>query len=287
MAKKKVEEEEFVIESSDKVASGEINRYEVRIEPPVISGRKVKPVREGGEPSGPGPTGSASASINNRGQVSGFQGPSSQQLFKLEDDLRRTREVVEDLRHTSSKLEAEVKDMRSEMERVSYLLRSLEGLRNSLKDIESTVSELSGLYDMISSSINPFIDIPPIGSIREKRPVRGVERRSGKSFDAEEVFEDIDECSEEISKDSDEWLLRWTIFLIERVGKEGIERTLNYYMEMNWIDQGIVDKVFNIGRGIASPPSAEDGERKVTWKLDAEDHIRSLEFIRKIKGEKR
>ncbi|MDG6223965.1 MAG: FlaD/FlaE family flagellar protein [Candidatus Thermoplasmatota archaeon] len=284
MAKKKVEEEEFVIESSDKVASGEIKRYEVRMEPPLISGRKVKPVVESPEStSATGPT--SFPKVPSRGQMAGFQGPSAQQIFKLEDDLRRTREVMEDLKHTSSKLEAEVKDMRSEMERVNYLLRSLEGLRNSLKDIESTVSELSGLYDMISSSINPFIDIPPLGA--SVSPAVKGEAPSGKVVEARDVFEDIEECFEDDIMDSDEWLLRWTKFLIDRVGKEGLERTLEYYSEMNWVDQRIVDKVFNIAKGIASPPRAGEGERKVTWKLDAEDHIQSLDFIKKIRGDRR
>jgi archaellum component FlaC len=223
----------------------------------------------------------------------------TQQIYKIEDDLRRTRDIVEDLKHNVGLMEGEFKDLKAEMDRMSYLLRSLEGLKNTMKDIESTVSELSGLYDLISANINPFVDIPRLQS-REKvvkptsdddiEEVEEVEEKGfqdiGDIFDEVEEEEDFDQVSGPLDLESEEWILRWTKFLIDNVGKEGLERTLDYYVDLGWIDEDLIEKVLEIARGTMGPKVPAEG-KKATWRMDAEDHIRSLEFIRKIRTKRR
>ncbi|MBN1539422.1 MAG: hypothetical protein JW939_04700, partial [Candidatus Thermoplasmatota archaeon] len=212
---------------------------------------------------------------------------------------RRTREIVEDLRHSLGVMEGEVKDLRTEMDRISYLLRSLEGLKNTMKDMESTVSELSGLYDLISANINPFVEVPRLEN-RDKL----VRTSSRKSMDESEEMEEVGfqniseifrddertECGEnghgDDNLESAEWTIKWTKFLIERVGKEGLEKTLDYYMDLGWIDENTIDQVLEMARGTVSPKIPSDG-RKVSWRLDAEDHVKSLEYIRRIRPNRR
>jgi archaellum component FlaC len=315
MARKKAGKEKarVVIDDDDDeefeigIKGGEVERYEVKVEPPIISGRKSKAVRTPDEGSfvieaGNGGTGDSSRGRQGSSGITQSVG-SSQQIYKIEDDLRRTRDTVEDLRHTVDVLEGDFKDLKAEMDRISYLLRSLEGLKNTMKDIESTVSELSGLYDMISANVNPFIDIEPFkpsngNGINNDRVID----QSGKVLEGrdkdEEIFSELSEIFTEEDVDeaerittskgsdlrSDEWTLRWTQFLIEKVGKEGLERTLDYYKDLNWIDEGVIDKVLDIARGTAGPPRKREEGRKVRWRLNADDHARSLEFIRNIRG---
>ena len=289
------------------IKGGEVERYEVKIEPPIVSGRKAKAVRSSKDEANTGPDGSG-GSIGSYGKRAGAPQPnintagSSQQIFKIEDDLRRTRDVVEDLKHTTSMMEGEVKDLKAEMDRISYLLRSLEGLKNTMKDIESTVSELSGLYDMISANVNPFIDIEPIRpSNGIGKPIDNVVRpEDGGSEDPDEgafrelsdIFKDEDDDVEELEDAeswegpdlrSAEWTLRWTQFLIEKVSKEGLERTLDYYKDLGWIDEDIIERILDIARGTTGPVR-KDPNKRSSWRMDAEDHVRSLEFIRRIKG---
>jgi hypothetical protein len=314
MARKKAGKEnvQIVLEEDDDeeevgIKGGGVERYEVRIEPPMVRGRKAKAVRTPGVES-PTP-GTAPAPPQNGSQVRGANGMavpisgagSTQQIYKIEDDLRRTRDVVEDLKHTVGVMESDFNDLRAEMDRISYLLRSLEGLKNTMKDIESTVSELSGLYDMISANVNPFIDIPPMMPANgngkpAQRPddklVMPEEDKVDESgfrelsdiFDEEEApeLEDMDEVDDNNLR-SAEWILKWTQFLIERVGKEGLEKTLDYYIEMGWIDDDTADTVVDIAKGTIGPRRRDDG-KKVSWKLGADDHVKSLEYIRRIKG---
>ncbi len=290
------------------IKGGEVERYEVRVEPPIISGRKAKVVRspedqavivEGGSSQSMGSGGGKGGGPRMQMQAGG----SSQQVYKIEDDLRKTRDVVEDLRHTVDVMEVDFKDLKAEMDRISYLLRSLEGLKNTMKDIESTVSELSGLYDMISANVNPFIDIEPFrpsngnglnhDRIIDQGGVVHEGRGSGETTFSElsDIFTDDDE--EDAIKEmspvkafdlrSEEWALRWTQFLIDKVGKEGLEMTLDYYRDLGWIDEGIIDKVMDISRGTVGPPRKRE-EGKVRWRMNAEDHVKTLEFIRNIRG---
>jgi hypothetical protein len=183
------------------------------------------------------------------------------------------------------------------MDRMSYLLRSLEGLKNTMKDIESTVSELSGLYDLISANINPFVEIPPLKS-RERllkpeaaEEMEEVEDVTDQGFqDIENIFDTNEEEEFErgfggLDLESEEWTLRWTKFLIEKVGKEGLEKTLDYYVDLGWIDEDSIEKVLEIARGTVSPKVPEG--RKTTWRMDAEDHVKSLEFIRRMRSKRR
>ncbi|MFO8050251.1 MAG: FlaD/FlaE family flagellar protein [Thermoplasmatota archaeon] len=297
------DEEEVEVSSSSrsKVKGGGVERYEVRIGPPLVSGRKVKPVRtpeekkekekETGTPRSP--QGGPGYSSQSPSSTSSMSGASSQQMFKIEDDLRRTRDVVEDLKHNMSIMEGEVKDLKAEMGRMSYLLRSLEGLKNTMTDMESTVSELSGLYDLISANINPFVEIPPLRS-RNKviKPEGEGEVGSGKESDEadfqelSDIFEDEEE-QEEIDEwgspdlESEGWTLRWTKFLIEKVGKDGLERALDYYKDLGWIDEDIAEKILEISRGTKGKKIRSDGKKR-SWRMDAEDHVKSLEFIKRM-----
>lgn len=319
MARKKAAEEVTIVLEEDEeeeensemgIKGGDVERYEVKIEPPIVGGRKMKVVRSQEDRMGSerDTVSSAGASKMQGTPGKGFtmqSSASSQQIYKIEDDLRRTRDVVEDLKHTVNMIEGDYKDIKAEMDRISYLLRSLEGLKNTMKDIESTVSELSGLYDMISANVNPFIDIEPMysngnGSQIGRKPDKVVrskriddEQKTSEEHvfsDLSEIFDDdeedevLEEAEEWVGPDllSEEWTLRWTQFLIDKVGKEGLERTLDYYLNLGWIDETMIDKVLEIARGTVGHKK-KDPTKKSTWKMGAEDHVKSLEFIRRIK----
>jgi hypothetical protein len=302
------EEEEVEVSTTRRtgVKGGDVERYEVRIGPPVVSGRKVKPLRTPEEkvekPRELKPPGQQGVSPYTQSGISSssLSVAGTQQIYKIEDDLRRTRDIVEDLKHNMGIMEGDVKDLKGEMDRMSYLLRSLEGLKNAMKDIESTVSELSGLYDLISANINPFVEIQPLQS-RDKviKPTMVKEvPETGK--EGPEEFQEIDDIFDEEMEEeeepeqewagpdleSEEWILRWTKFLMEKVGKEGLEKTLDYYVDLGWIDEDLTDKVLEIARGTVGPRVHTEG-KKATWRMDAEDHVKSLEFIRRVRKNRR
>ena len=273
--KKRRSNVEFVIEEEE-INGGGIERYEVSIGPPMVSGRKVKPTHTE-DPKGPERAPREPTPSRGSGDKTTYVAGNPQQIYKIEDDLQRTRDRVEDIKHTVSVIESEVKDLRVEMDRISYLVRSLEGLKNTMKDMETTVSELSGLYDLISANINPFIDIPPL---KKKRGIEPEEVEEVEEFKpVSEIFGDEEEWGPDL--DSEGVVIKWALFLVERVGKEGLESVLDYYIDLGWIDEPLQDRIIGVARGMSFPPVHREG-KKASWKMGADDHVESLGYIKRI-----
>ena len=57
---------------------------------------------------------------------------------------------------------------------------------------------------------------------------------------------------------------------------------LDYYKDLGWIDEDMIDRVLDMARGTTAPVLAQEGKRS-NWRMDAEDHMRSLEHIKRIR----
>jgi len=108
--------------------------------------------------------------------------------------------------------------------------------------------------------------------------------------------------------------LRWVEFLFERVKRNKISALLDYYEDIGWISNEVKSNIMAYARGTVQDISAYDPDleedplgdvdlpddvhtlddkgmiahrkfRKITeWKLSAEDHLKSLLFIKKMSG---
>jgi len=77
-------------------------------------------------------------------------------------------------------------------------------------------------------------------------------------------------------------VMRWIEFMIERVGRENLPRLLEYYVDINWISEEVMNTILNYARGFSSQKESYEVKRLVD--LNATDHIRSLLFIEKLRG---
>lgn len=77
-------------------------------------------------------------------------------------------------------------------------------------------------------------------------------------------------------------LLKWIEFLMERVGRENLSRTLEFYVDIEWINDDIMNKMLTYARGVNV--SQEETERGYVSELSVKDHIQSLLFIEKLRG---
>jgi len=101
-------------------------------------------------------------------------------------------------------------------------------------------------------------------------------------------------------------VLRWIEFLFERVPRTKISLVLDYYQKLGWISSEVRSQLLNYARGEVAdvlkyePPMNDTEEGLLTgsgnmisedykpvdsWRLSAEDHLKSLLFIFKIKGD--
>ncbi len=76
-------------------------------------------------------------------------------------------------------------------------------------------------------------------------------------------------------------LLRWIEFLIERVGYDGLEDVLDYYVDIGWISEDVMFTVLKYAKGIKL--YHENSDWRPVGFMSVKDHITSLMFIEALK----
>lgn len=76
-------------------------------------------------------------------------------------------------------------------------------------------------------------------------------------------------------------LLKWIEFLMERVGYDGLEDVLNYYVDINWISEDVLMTVLRYARGIKLYHDNSDW-RPVGY-MNVQDHLMSLLYIEALR----
>jgi len=75
--------------------------------------------------------------------------------------------------------------------------------------------------------------------------------------------------------------IKWTEFMLEKVGPKNIGKLLEYYQAMHWISEVVVRKIMHQVMGLDTEHFESEYD---TWKMQTSDHMKSLVFIEKIKG---
>ncbi|WP_457752871.1 FlaD/FlaE family flagellar protein [Thermococcus sp.] len=76
--------------------------------------------------------------------------------------------------------------------------------------------------------------------------------------------------------------LKWLGFLIDRVGIQNLERILEFYYEIGWISENVLNTLLRYAKG--TRPHHRDPEWKPAEKLTVQDHLISLLFIERLRG---
>ncbi len=186
---------------------------------------------------------------------------------------------------------------------------SVEEIKEHVNDLETNMHELTALYDALSAQYNPFIELKP-KEIEDEMS----EESNGDEIVMEESAEELEpeavemeEPSEMLELEEDfeekevpekkkiEYLLptipdnslsnmmaiKWTEFMLEKVGPRNIGKLLEYYRSMHWISDAVVRKIMHQVMGLITDNFSSEYD---TWKMSTDDHMKSLVFIEKIKG---
>ncbi len=76
-------------------------------------------------------------------------------------------------------------------------------------------------------------------------------------------------------------LLKWIEFLMERVGYDGLEDVLNYYVDINWISEDVLMAVLKYARGIKL--YHENSDWRPVGYMNVQDHLMSLLYIEALR----
>lgn len=160
---------------------------------------------------------------------------------------------------------------------------------NEYKDVE-TASEINADMKMLVESIEKLED--RIKNIEENKlqGVKGVTGRLVKTRDIKTVDKtDVTLQGEmeplfEILNDPESVvvLMKWLQYLVDKLGKNNLPDILGYYVDVDWISDDVRLDLIKYSKGITD---AKEGMAKGMTKLSTRDHIQSLLFIQKLKGQ--
>ena len=80
-------------------------------------------------------------------------------------------------------------------------------------------------------------------------------------------------------------LMKWLQYLVDKVGKANLADVLDYYVDIGWISDKIINNLVEYSEGITEERKEGQMERKLS-DLQARDHIESLLYIQRLKGNK-
>ena len=90
----------------------------------------------------------------------------------------------------------------------------------------------------------------------------------------------------EISNDTEHIviLMKWLQYLVDKTGKSQLTEILTYYVDIGWISDDVRLDMIDYAKGITDIIPKE-GSKKSSYQLTTKDHIQSLLFIQKLKGQ--
>ncbi len=188
-------------------------------------------------------------------------------------------------------LDKSTEDIRSDIARV----------RDSIASMEGDMRELTSLYDLISTQINPFIEaemdrkasitameeegqgtIPELDALFEPTPEMSAEGAPAE-VEGEAIPAPFEVVGEEggpmaaveaaikrvarLSKVGDApschfALLKWIEFMLDSVPRREVPNLLAFYVKISWISIGIKGEVIDIIRGVSGDEPEEDDKAK-------------------------
>ena len=180
--------------------------------------------------------------------------------------------------------------------RIDQLDASLSSVRHMVEEtnekierIEENIREIMTMYEIITNKMNPFVEEPTIGEELEVKEENIEEPFKEELPQKAAIFERVESVDEplKISDIKGDFksrmaLTRWVEHLLSKVGIDGLQDLLEFYEEVGWIEPEVSDLILTYAKGM----DTEKYKGKKEWKLDAEDHIVSLRFIRRLKGDK-
>ncbi len=78
--------------------------------------------------------------------------------------------------------------------------------------------------------------------------------------------------------------LKWLGFLIDRVGMQNLEQVLEFYYEIGWISEDVLNTMLKYANG--TKPHHREPNWRPEDKLTIQDHLISLLFIERLRGVK-
>jgi len=81
-------------------------------------------------------------------------------------------------------------------------------------------------------------------------------------------------------------LMKWLQYLVDKCGHAYLPEILDYYVDIGWISEDAKISLLDYSNGITEEIKSGETSRREVSNLPSRDHIQSLIFIQKLKGNK-
>ena len=205
-------------------------------------------------------------------------------LERIAERLKDERITEEDLKKLIQRLEESYTQPERRLETIEKRLEKMENVISSLEEFLRSQIRREEVKEAEKETITA-----------EEEKIEGGVSKEEKREEIKEIAVKEEKISKEVVTEggprlrkitpnlvNDIVVMRWIEFMIERVGSENLPRLLEYYVDINWISEEVMNTILNYARGFSSQKESYEVKRLVD--LNATDHIRSLLFIEKLRG---
>ncbi|ADT84182.1 FlaD/FlaE family flagellar protein [Thermococcus barophilus] len=183
-----------------------------------------------------------------------------------------------------------------QVERLIKLDKRVEEIGKHIEEIRSYLIEKKGIGrdQAIIEEMAVEEKLPPNYEeidITNSEKVKKEEEIMEKSFEIPQEIKDVLAVSsngkarlERIPQDMTSTMiaLKWLGFLIDRVGMQNLENILEFYYEIGWISENVLNTLLKYANG--TKPHHREPNWRPEDKLTIQDHLISLLFIERLRG---
>lgn len=191
-----------------------------------------------------------------------------EQLYELVEKIQAVMQTYTKSSQTEIKKEDDSWEENGNIESVSNenmqkLVESIEKLEDRIKTIEN--NKLEGVKGVT-------------GKIIKTKDVKTGEKTD---LSLQEEIEPLTEIPND--PESVVVLMKWLQYLVDKLGKNHLPDVLGYYVDIDWISDDVRLDIIKYSKGITDENKRKQAENGAA-NLSTKDHIQSLLFIQKLKG---
>lgn len=183
-----------------------------------------------------------------------------------------------------------------QVERLTKLDKRVEEIGKYIEEIRSYLIEKKSMskdqatLEEIAVEEKPSPNYEEI-NITNSKKVEKEEDAMGRNFEIPQEIRDVLVVSsngkaklEKIPQDMTSTMvaLKWLGFLIDRVGMQNLENVLEFYYEIGWISENVLNTLLKYANG--TKPHHREPNWRPDDKLTIQDHLISLLFIERLRG---
>ncbi len=189
-------------------------------------------------------------------------------IKKIEENLTNARKIDEIFR---------------KLENIESLLKQRVEAKSEIKTQSAQVMEQLNTSDAVQQIAQPSLESAHQVQVQPQASAQVQLASSGDQPRLDVISTSQEPRLKQIPNDAKSImiLLKWIEFMIERVGYDGLEELLNYYVDINWISDNVLFTILRYAKGIRLYHQNSDW-RPVGY-MNVQDHITSLLFIEALR----